>query len=169
MENFTFYVCGPWAERPFVREVIQKLNQAGWATNSRWAEPDNPDVADDDPERDQKLRAQAIRDVEDVVKADGLIYVNAGYKSEGKATELGISIAMLKPIVIVGEGLRSNNIFLNLNIPAHRTVEEAIEWLEGEGQLYLSWVESQQTMHLHASQLVDDEGEDLSDVVFPSE
>ena len=146
--NFTWYVAGPWAERPFVRTVIQKLNDAGWATNSRWADPDNPDVAEDDPERDKRLRLQAVRDIEDVIKAHGLIYVNTGHKSEGKATELGISIATLKPIIIVGEGWRANNIFLNLNIPAYRTIEEAIVWLEGDGEDYINWVGAEQIRHM---------------------
>ena len=146
MRDFTFYVAGPWAERPFVRGVIQKLNDAGWSTCSRWAEPDNPDVADDDPERETKLREQAIRDVEDVLKADGLIYVNTGRKSEGKATELGISIATLKPIIIVGG--RENNIFLHMRIPAYPTIEDVLEWLEGDGQAYIEWVEGAQQRHL---------------------
>lgn len=143
--DFVWYCAGPWAERPFVRTVIQKLNDAGWSTCSRWAEPDNPDVADDDPEREEKLRIQAIRDIEDVITADGLIYVNTGHKSEGKATELGISIAMLKPIVIVGG--RENNIFLNLSIPAFPTTEEAVAWLAGDGQAYIEWVQHNQQCH----------------------
>ena len=128
MHNFNFYVAGPWADRPNVRTIIEKVEAAGYQTCSRWAEPDNPDVAEDDPEKATKLRDQAMRDVEDVIMADGLIYVNS-LKSEGKATELGISIAMLKPIVVIGG--RENNIFLNLNIPAYPTVEEALEWLKG--------------------------------------
>lgn len=167
--NFTFYVAGPWAERPFVREIIQKLNDADWKTNSRWADPSNPDVAEDDPERDKQLRFQAVRDIEDVVKADGLIYVNTGLKSEGKATELGISIAMLKPIVIVGEGLRSNNIFLNLNIPAHRTIEEALVWLEGDGEFYINWVESEQIRHMERMHQAVQDVDVFNGVEFKSE
>ena len=173
MENFTFYVAGPWADRPFVREVIQKLNDAGWKTCSRWAAEDNPDIDPTDPEREAKLRFQAVRDVEDVVKADGLIYVNTGHKSEGKATELGISIAMLKPIVIVGG--RENNIFLNLRIPAHPTVEETIEWLKGEGLKYIGWVQQRQILHAEMTALASlglmaqPTEEALGEMEFPSE
>ena len=56
MHNFNFYVAGPWADRPNVRTIIEKVEAAGYQTCSRWAEPDNPDVAEDDPEKATKLR-----------------------------------------------------------------------------------------------------------------
>ena len=173
MEGFIFYVAGPWQDRPLVREVIQKLNDAGWKTNSRWAAEDNPDVAADDPERDAKLRFQAVRDVEDVIRADGLIYVNTGHKSEGKATELGICIATLKPIVIVGG--RENNIFLNLRIPAYPSIEDVIEWLKGEGLKYIEWVQQRQVVYAELTALAalasmtTPSDEALGQMSFPSE
>lgn len=164
MTDFTFYVAGPFADRPHVREIIAKINAAGWRTCSRWADSDNPDIDPDDPEREAKLRLQAIRDIEDVVKADGLIYVNS-QKSEGKATELGISIAMLKPVIIIGT--RENNIFLNLRIPAYPTIEDALEWLKGAGALYLQWVLQQQLEHARLTAPLDNE--DLARMEPPSE
>ena len=165
MHNFNWYVAGPWLDRPNVREIITKIEAAGYQTCSRWAEIDNPDVAEDDPERVQKLRDQAMRDVEDVIMADGLIYVNS-LKSEGKATELGISIAMLKPIIIIGG--RETNIFLNINIPAYPTIEEALEWLKDEGMAYIAWVTEQRMTHLQrmGSTVVP---HSIADMVFPSE
>lgn len=172
MHNFTWYVAAPWVDRPNVRIIIEKLQANGWNTNSRWAAIDNEDVSKDDPERDEKLRWQATRDVEDVVKADGLIYVNSAI-SEGKATELGISIAMLKPVIIIGERSYpdrfNNNIFLNLNIPAYPTVEEAMAWLEDEGHNYLNYVMSKQYEFIQKTQGMMDEFIEATPVEYPSE
>lgn len=170
-KDLVWYVAGPWADRPRVREIIKKLNDAGWQTNSRWAEPDNPDIDPNDPEKDKKLYTQAARDVEDVAMADGLIYVNS-LKSEGKATELGICIGMLKPIIVIGcDRGREGNIFLNLNIPIHNTIEEAMAWLDTDGgEQYINWVMGRQFQYLATMAgmgLVG--GEDVSDVEFPSE
>ena len=123
-----FYTAGPFKEQAFVRGVAEKLREAGYEVNSRWLEssPDAPEGVS----MDDYLHQQAIRDLEDIFEADALIYVNTGYKSEGKATELGVAIATLKPIIIIGD--RSNNVFLNLNIPAYPTIEEAIAWLQAE-------------------------------------
>lgn len=139
MEKFTFYVAGPWKDKENVAVIAEKLRAAGWGVNSRWI--DNEKEKDpSDPDYAEVRRTNALRDVEDVIMADGLIYVNT-MKSEGKATELGMAIATMKPIVIVGDRGRDGNIFLALNIPYHRTIEEAIEWLSSpEGEDYIEWV-----------------------------
>lgn len=126
----TIYTAGPWKDRETVREVAGKLREAGYEVNSRWLE-----VSEETPEgmtQEQYYRQQALHDLQDCIESDLLVYVNTGYKSEGKATELGVALATLKPIIIVGEGGRKNNIFLNLNIPQYNTVEEAIEWMKSE-------------------------------------
>lgn len=164
MDKFVWYVAGPFDHRPQVREIIAKIQAAGWSTNSRWAAEDNEDIAPDDPLREDKLRFQATRDVEDVLMADGLIYVNSK-KSDGKATELGLSIATLKPIVIIGD--RENNIFLNLNIPAFPTVEEMLTWLDADGQYYLKFVQAKQLEYINETQM-EDAGV-LGQMEFPSE
>ena len=131
----TFYCAGPWKEQEFVKGVAGKLREAGYIVNSRWLEtssepPEGVTMAD-------YLHEQAVRDLEDVFAADALIYVNPGTLSEGKATELGIAIATLKPIIIVGENGRKGNVFLNLNIPAYPTIEEAIAWLKAEDDRHI--------------------------------
>lgn len=166
MQDFVWYCAGPWDHKAAIYEIVKKIRAAGWGTCSRWAEPDNPDVAADDPERASKLRLQATNDVEDVIKADGLIYVNSK-KSEGKATELGISIALLKPIIIIGG--RGGNVFLNLNIPAYPTIEEALEWLKEEGAFYIEWVKLQQDIYQQQLGDLDLESResDLAKMEFP--
>lgn len=158
MRDFTWYIAAPYIHRGQVQEHIAKIHAAGWKTNSRWAEED--DIS-------ECLKSRAMRDVEDVISADGLIYVNSAL-SEGKATELGIAIALLKPILIVGEQLYperpNNNIFLNLSIPAFPTIEQMLEWLVVEGQHYIAWVLSQhqRAFMLHhavdSSSVISDEG-----------
>lgn len=126
----TIYTAGPWKDREYVREVAEKFRAAGYTVNSRWLE-----VSPDTPEgltREEYYRAQALNDLEDCLKADLLIFCNTGTMSEGKAVELGVSIATLKPIIIVGPGGRQNNIFLHLNIPHYETAEAAIEWMKSE-------------------------------------
>ena len=164
--SFVWYCAGPWAHRPQVREIIAKINAAGWKTNSRWAEIDNPDIDPADPERRTKLREQAIRDVRDVFEADGLIYVNSK-ASDGKSTELGMSLATLKPVLIIGD--RKNNIFLNLEIPAFATVEELLLWLEGDGQYYLNFVQAKQLEYINTVSQPFEPEADLTNMVFPSE
>lgn len=124
----TFYTAGPWKDREAVREVAQKLRDNGYEVNSRWLEV--PEETPDGMTRDEYMKQQALNDMEDVIKADALIYVNTGTLSEGKATELGVSIAMLKPIIAIGG--RGGNIFLHLNIPNFPTIDEAIDWMKEE-------------------------------------
>ena len=122
------YVAGPWQDRPAVRVVADRLREVGYGVECRWL--DHDEIAEDDPKRDDYLREQALHDIQDLLSADAMVYVNSR-KSEGKATELGIAIATLKPIIIVGD--RSNNIFLNLNIPAFPNVDEAIHYMAKHG------------------------------------
>jgi hypothetical protein len=124
------YTAGPFKDREYVKEVAEKLRDNYYDVNSRWL-----DVSPDTPEgmtKEEYYRQQALNDLEDCIKANLLVYVNTGTMSEGKATELGVALAMLKPIIIVGPGGRSNNIFLHLNIPHYETVEQAVEWMKSE-------------------------------------
>jgi nucleoside 2-deoxyribosyltransferase len=127
----TFYTAGPWKDRDKVRVVAEKLRDEGYRVNSRWL--DVPEEAPEGMTYEEYQVQQANHDLHDVVAADALIYVNTGYKSEGKATELGIAIAMLKPIIAIGG--KANNIFLNLNIPNFPTIEEAITFLKEQEAL----------------------------------
>jgi len=124
----TFYTAGPWHDRAIVKGVRDKLVEADYKVNSRWLDiPENPPEGMSYEEYQQM---QARNDLADVVSADVLMYVNTGYKSEGKATELGVAIAMLKPIIIIGD--RSNNIFLNLGMPCFADIDAAIDFLKEE-------------------------------------
>jgi nucleoside 2-deoxyribosyltransferase len=119
----TFYTAGPWADRAQVKEVANSLRNAGYTVNSRWL--DVPEVAPDGMTHEEYQIQQAINDLSDVLAADALIYVNTGTKSEGKATELGVAIGTMKPIIVIGG--KANNIFLHLpGMPFFDSIEAAI-------------------------------------------
>jgi len=124
----TLYTAGPWADREIVKEIANKFRDAGYHVNSRWLDvstetPDGMTSAD-------YYRMQAHNDLEDVLRADVLIYCNTGTLSEGKATELGVAMGTMKPIVVIGN--RERNIFLNFDFPFFDTAELAIEWMRSE-------------------------------------
>jgi nucleoside 2-deoxyribosyltransferase len=127
MNQIRIYTAGPWADREMMREVAAKLQQAGYVVECRWLTHEEYPL--DHPNRQQYLKEQALNDIEDLLDSDMLVYVKSRM-SEGKATELGIAIATLKPIILIGE--RVNNVFLNLEIPAFDTIEAAIEWMSGD-------------------------------------
>ena len=120
------YIAGPWKDRPHVIDQAQKLREAGFTVDCRWLTAN--DVADDDPNRAQYLKDQAMNDIEDLIKADLLMVINTR-QSEGKAVELGMAIAALKRIIIIGD---RTNIFNYLNIPRFDWIEEAIAFLLAE-------------------------------------
>jgi hypothetical protein len=109
--------------------VAVKLRTAGYLVNSRWLEINKQDHEVDT----EYLQAMARIDLQDCLEADALVYVNTGRLSEGKATELGLALGTIKPIVIIGD--RSNNIFLNLNMPCYPTIEEFVAFLEEQERL----------------------------------
>jgi hypothetical protein len=124
MKAPVFYVAGPKKDQEFVKGVAETLRREGYGVNSRWLEIDKKD---DEVDQDY-LEKMALWDFEDVLKSDVLCYVNTGTKSEGKATELGIALGMMKPIIVIGG--KANNIFLNLPLQNFPTIEEAIEWMK---------------------------------------
>ena len=125
MRPIRCYVAGPWADKPNVQSIADKLSEVGFEITSRWLGVD--DVDPEDPNRHQYLQQQAIHDIEDLTRADVLVYVNS-MKSEGKATELGMALATAKPIIVIGD--RSNNVFLNLDLQVFPDIEDALVWME---------------------------------------
>lgn len=74
------------------------------------------------------LKEQGEKDTQGVIDADVMVLLNSA-KSEGKAVEQGIAIAMCIPIIAIGErGAQSNNVFHYMDdytwVP---TAEAAIE------------------------------------------
>ncbi len=103
------YVAAPWVEKAKAKAVAQEVREAGLVVISRWHDTThNSNIYEDTPEL---MQGEALKDWEDVTHATHLLYLNL-QKSEGKATELGISLARGIPIYVVGGNL--NNVFLHL-------------------------------------------------------
>lgn len=76
------------------------------------------------------MQEQAEADFSDLLQADVLFYINS-MLSEGKATELGLAMATLKPIIVIGKPER--NIFLFLGeFPFFDTIPDAISYMDME-------------------------------------
>lgn len=119
------YVAAPWVRKADAIQAGELLKAAGHEITSRWFEhegdPNDPTGA---TVASHIIRQQARDDMEDVVSADVVVVLNLE-KSEGKAVETGIAIAMGVPVVSVG---KRSNIFQSLGKEVV-TLEDAIEYL----------------------------------------
>lgn len=120
MNELTCYLAGPWADRAYVREVRDQLVAAGVPINARWIDSHHQDEQEVDT---TILCDEAMHDLEDVVSSPVLIVVNSKY-SEGKAVELGVALALMKDIILIGT---PSNVFHHLPICKVDNVEQAIE------------------------------------------
>lgn len=132
--SLLMYVAGPFADRDKVRVIADKLREAGHRVSSSWLEIN--ELPPEGTSREEYYREQGLKDLHEVITSDMLIYCNTGTISEGKATELGVAIATLKPTIIIGD--RSNNIFLHLNIPCFPDVDAAIRWMVEQKAAYMA-------------------------------
>ncbi len=81
--------------------IAAQLEAAGHTITERWWEHEDPlDYAD--PANLNALEERATCDYLGVVTANVVVLINSK-KSEGKAVEMGIAIALFKPIILVGE------------------------------------------------------------------
>lgn len=125
------YVAGPWIDREKVIPIADKLESLGYTITHKWWEYEGKNQNDETPEF---LRECAVSDVNGVATADVVLVYNSA-KSEGKAVEQGLAIALKVPIVCInpGEIKPSSNIFHYLPVYTHvKTIEEALEVIVGK-------------------------------------
>lgn len=122
------YVAGPWIHRKDMPEIEAALNRVGHTVTHRWWEYEGESQ---ETESKEFLEQCAKADVKAVRDADAVIVINTA-KSEGKAVEQGIAIALEKPIIVVTPGEKpSSNIFHYLRTYKHvKSVQEAINSLK---------------------------------------
>jgi nucleoside 2-deoxyribosyltransferase len=127
--NKRIYVAGPWVDREQVIPIADKLEQMGHVITHKWWEYEGVSQNEESPEF---LRECAKSDFNGVASADIVLVLNTS-KSEGKAAEQGIAIALGKPIVCITPDVNpSSNIFHYLGCYTHvKTVEEALEVVSG--------------------------------------
>jgi len=106
------YLAAPSSQKALMPQIAAEFEAAGHTITERWWERDNF-LPYDDPNYHKarnwnNLEDQAVSDYLGVVNADAVVVINSEV-SEGKATEMGIAIALFKPIILIGQ--RSRNVF----------------------------------------------------------
>jgi nucleoside 2-deoxyribosyltransferase len=128
--NKFVYVAAPWLDREFAGSVAAKLEDKGYIITHKWWKYEGEG---EHLESEEFLRNCAENDVYGVKAADVVLVINT-IKSEGKAAEQGIAIALGKPIVCFTPGEKpTSNIFHHLPCYKHvKTLDEALEAVSGE-------------------------------------
>lgn len=118
------YIAAPWVDRTKMPEIAAKFESYGHTVTHKWWLYEGSGYAAPHAE----LAKQALADYFGVVKADVAVLINSS-RSEGKAVEQGIAIALEKPIVAVGKlGELSLNVFHHMSCYSWvDTVEEAVQ------------------------------------------
>lgn len=116
------YLAATYSKYPIMQQITTRLMSLGFEVTSRWIQG-----LAGTPQHD------ALQDVQDVLRADTLIFFSdtpmtmddLKYQSKGgRHTELGISIATGKRIILVGE---RENVFHHLpNVEVVADTESAI-------------------------------------------
>lgn len=97
----SIYLAAPWVRREEARLVRDRLVAAGYEVTSRWLDIDETKTTE---------TIEAENDVYDILTAELMVVLNLE-KSEGKAVEQGIAIAINTPLYLVGE---KSNVFHHL-------------------------------------------------------
>ena len=115
------YIAGPWARKDEAEKAAVVFERAGYIVARPWwfFEEDGTDAMKEE---------LAIADVVGVINADCVVVLNLE-KSEGKAVETGITIALGKPLIVVGE--RSNIFHWLPGVILVDSVEKALEVADG--------------------------------------
>ena len=130
------YVAASWERWNEARKLADVLENKGFTVTSRWLLPDEPASQQD----------RALKDVEDICAADGLVRISdreimefplipAKFASGARMFETGYAYSLGKPIIVVG-GYQNTFDHL-LDIVVVETDKELIDWLckiEGENE-----------------------------------
>lgn len=128
----TVYVAAPWVDGGYAKSVAKKLRASGIRVKSRWLRRASDKNASYDYTKDKTIskkehRVQALTDVADVTSADVLLVLNTN-KSEGKAVEQGIALALRKPVVVVGKPSNVFQYLAHVRVVPH--LKEAIKLIK---------------------------------------
>lgn len=106
------YIAGRYARRDEFSLLRIPLRQAGITVTSRWLDEKHSLIGSTSELTPTERVLTALKDVEDVVAADGLLFfAEAPYDQPprgGRHVEFGMAIALGKPIFVIGE---AENIF----------------------------------------------------------
>ena len=123
MTNKRIYVAGPWLHRAEASDIAATLTANGYDVTMDWW---NYELGEQEAEDKAAFRRMcAEKDACGVRTADAVVLLNST-KSEGKATEQGIAIALGIPIIAIGKlGELSHNVFHYL--PQYHWVNDLYE------------------------------------------
>lgn len=121
------YVASKFEEGPFVKKVMESLESAGHTITHDWTGESSAGKEGD--ELKQYLLKCATWDLEGVMSCDLLLLLNHPH-GKGMFTEMGIALALRKPVIIVKPEV-ANNIFFHLpECRSVATVGDAIELIQ---------------------------------------
>lgn len=129
------YLAAPWIDREKMPELAAIFQEAGHEITHPWWH--TPDIPEGDWANHEELTKQAQKDKRGVEEAQLVVVFNTA-KSEGKAVEQGIAIALRKIIIAVGKrGEVSKNVFHYLpNYVWTETVNDALDVLNALQMVY---------------------------------
>lgn len=120
------YIAAPWKDRELMPTIGDQFERASFVITHKWW------LTEDIPEAERStslLAEQAQKDYEGVRDANLLILLNTA-KSEGKAVEQGIAIALQKKVIAIGkrgDGTSSNVFHYLPNYYWYGTIEEYLD------------------------------------------
>lgn len=113
------YLAAPYSYKERMREYRDELQKGGIEVTSSWLDEENsPNVHLSDVTVDY-LRKHSYQDVQDVARADSLIFFTDPTKTivrGGRHVEFGMAVAYHMPIFVVGD---YENIFHYLETVSH--------------------------------------------------
>lgn len=120
----TVYVASSFLNKVEARKAVKKLQRAGFEVTSRW-------LAHRPTHNTRVLQTEAVKDFLDVERAkDGVVVLWPGRL--GTASEMGIGIALKRPIFVIGCPAAERvirNVYLFHPLVAHfDTLDEYIAW-----------------------------------------
>ena len=132
------YLAAPWVDRDKMEAIAQRFEAHGHKITCKWWATEE---VLEGLGANGALKIQAMNDKTGVENCDLLVVFNTS-KSEGKAVEQGLAIAMNKPILAIGKlgDGTAKNVFHYL--PNYRWVDdvdgalrelETIQWLVDNG------------------------------------
>ena len=113
MNKKRIYVAAPWIARAEAKEFANVLHEIGYEITMNWwdYESEARGLEKDTENYAKFLHMCATKDLRGVRTADAVVLMNSS-KSEGKAVEQGIAIALGIPIIAIGKlGEHSQNVF----------------------------------------------------------
>jgi hypothetical protein len=120
------YIASSFKNALEVRELADKLRQAGFTALCAWAYTDFATSGQFIPDNNEDSVLEALRDLDEIEEADGVVYYSNGIPSTtgGLHFEMGYGFGTDKQIAVLGK--RESVFYFLPTIDHFNTVEELI-------------------------------------------